>query len=410
VKGFTTKILNTELPKKDPYGSIHIPIYDNVAFEFESSKEISEAFLGRINRHVYSRISNPTVEYFEKRIKVLTDSLGVLALSSGMAAISNLILTVVGAGDNIVCTKYIFGNTYSLFSYTLKKFNIEARFVDPQNHEEIERAIDDKTRLIFLESITNPQLIVSDFEKITKIAKNKNILLVVDTTATPPPIFKAKDFGIDVEIISSTKFISAGATSIGGLIIDYGTYNWGNNPYLKEYYKKFGPYTLLSKLRNEVYRNLGACLSPHNAFLQSLGLETIHLRVEKACKNALFIANYLNYIDIIKNVRYPGLESFPDYNLAIKYFSVYQGSILTFELPTKEKCFSFMDNLKIIRKSTNINDNRSLIIHPATTIFSEYDENDRLKLGVTNTTIRLSVGIEDVEDLIEDINNSLKKI
>ncbi|KAA0257163.1 O-acetylhomoserine aminocarboxypropyltransferase/cysteine synthase [Deferribacter autotrophicus] len=410
MKGVTTKILHTKLPKNDPHGSIHMPIYGNVSFEFETSKELADAFNGRINKHIYSRISNPTVSYFEKRIKSITDGLGVLALSSGMGAIANVILTLVGAGDNIVCTKYVFGNTYSLLKYTLSKYNIETRFVDPQNYKEIEEAIDAKTRLIFLESITNPQLYVTDFERVAKIAKNYKVLLVADTTATPPPIFRAKDFGIDIEVISSTKFISGGATSVGGLIIDYGSYKWSNNPYLYDDYKKFGPYAFISKLRNEVFRNIGACLSPYNAYLQSLGLETIQLRVEKACKNALVVAEYLNGISKVKNVRYPRLKNYPDYTLAKKFFPDYQGAILTFELSSEKECFEFMDNLKIIKKSTNIHDNRTLIIHPASTIFCEYPKKERERLGVTDSMIRLSVGIEDVEDILEDLDNALKGI
>lgn len=408
--GLSTKILTASFPKTDPYGAVHMPVYDSASFEFESAEELNSAFEGRTNRHAYSRISNPTVEYFEKRIRALTGAQSVVALSSGMAAISNTALTVAEAGDNVICSKYIFGNTYSLFKNTLSRFNIATKFVDPQNLDEISSSIDANTRMIFMESITNPQLIVPDLGKISDITREKNVLFVVDTTATPPGIFEAKNFGVDIEIISSTKFISGGGTSVGGLIVDYGTYNWKNNPNLKETYRKFGNFSFVRKLRGEVYRNLGACLSPHNAYLQNLGLETLQLRINRACENTSKLAEFLSHQNGVKNLRYPGIKTFESFEIAQKMFPVNKGAILTFELPNKEACFKFINLLRIIRRSTNIHDNRTLIIHPSSTIFCEFSKNEKLELGVTDMMLRLAVGIEDTDDLINDIISALGQI
>ncbi|AEI14259.1 Cysteine synthase [Flexistipes sinusarabici DSM 4947] len=409
MKDLTTKIFNTDFPRKDPYGSIHFPVYDNVAFEFENSEELARTFAGKTDRHVYSRITNPTVAHLENRIKNLTGSLNVIATSSGMAAIANTVLALVQNGDNIVCSKYIFGNTYSLLNKTIKKFGVETRFVDPCDVDEISEKTDDKTRIIFMETITNPQMVVCDVEKISEIAGNSGAVFVMDTTATPPPVFEALEYGVDIEIISSTKYISGGATSVGGLIIDYGTFDWSQNPCLENDYRKFGPYTFTAYMKNEVHRNLGTCLSPHNAYLQNLGLETMQLRIEKSCSNAVKIAKSLLDMKRVKKVNYPGLYDGNSKDMTKKYFNGNPGSIITFELESRETCFGFMDNLNLIKKSTNIHDNRTLIIHPASTIFTEYPAKERENLGVSDSLIRLSVGIESFDDLTNDIKQALDK-
>lgn len=406
---FTTRAIHTPFLRKDPTGTLHMPVYDTVAYEFNTSEDIELAFLGKKPAHMYSRTSNPTIEHFEQKIKNVTGAFAVLAFSSGMAAISNLVLTLIASGDNFITTRHLFGNTYSLFANTFKPFDIEAKFVDLSNSQEIEQSINEKTRFIFFESITNPQLEVVDIGKIAEIAKKNNIPLIVDSTLTPPYLFKATDFGVDIEVISSTKFISGGATSLGGLIIDYGTYDWNLNNKLKELALQFGPQAFMIKLRREIFRNLGACLSPHNAYLQSLGLETIALRATQACSNCLVLANFLVTHPEIKHVNYPGLENSIYYKICKKQFR-YPGSILTFELVSKEACFRFMDKLKIIRRATNLNDNKTLILHPASTIFSEYSPEELKALHVPDTLIRLSVGIEDVEDLIEDIKQAFANI
>lgn len=407
---FITRILHNKFLKKDVHGSLHMPIYNNVAFEFDTAEDIELAFQGKKPAHMYSRISNPTIENFEQKVRVVTDALGVIALSSGMAAISNLILAVCEAGDNIITTKHLFGNTYSLFEKTLKSWGLGVKYTDLTQPGNLKHLIDSKTRAIFFETITNPQLEVVDVKALSKIAKAKGVLLIVDTTLTPPYTFDSKASVADVEVLSSTKYISGGATSVGGLIIDNGTYDWGKNSKLKADVKKYGNFALINKLRREVYRNIGACLSPQNAFLQSVGLETLPLRVDASCANTLEIAKFLQSSPKVKSVNYPGLEGSKFYEIAKKQFGVNPGSLLTFDLTSKQECFEFMNKLKLIRRSTNLNDNRTLILHPASTIFCEYDDKLRAEMNIGEAMIRLSVGIEDPVDLISDIKSALDGI
>lgn len=403
-KGFSTKVLHVKSNKKDPHGSIRFPIYDNVAFESSSAEDHEDFFKGKKQGHVYSRITNPTVEDFELKIKIVSNAFSVLALSSGMAAISNIFLTVAKSGDNIITSRHLFGNTYSLFEQTLKPWGFCAKYADLTNLSEVERLIDENTRAIYFETITNPQLEIVDITGLSNIAKKHNLLLISDTTLTPFSRFISSL--VNIEVVSSTKIISGGATSVGGLIIDYGNYNWSYNPKLAESYKAMGPFALIAKLRKEVYRNLGACLSPHNAYLQALGLETFSLRWEKACKNTLDVALFLSKHPKIKSVNYPGLSQNKYFDLATKQFGN-GGSILTFNLSSKEACFSFLNRLNVIRRATNLQDNRTLAINPSSTIFVEYDAKTKEDMGVFDELIRLSVGIEESEDIISDILQAL---
>lgn len=404
---FITRILHTKFLKEDPHGSLHMPVYDDVTFEFKTAEDLELAFSGRKPAHMYSRISNPTVEHFEQKVKTMTDAFGVIALSSGMAAISNTILAIAKTGDNIITSKHLFGNTYSLFEQTLKAWGLEIRYADLTKPLEAAGLIDKKTKAVFLETITNPQLEVVDINSLSKIARKANILLIADSTMTPPYIFSARDFGVDIEVISSTKWISGGATSIGGLIIDYGTYDWKHNDKLKGDAIKFGPFAFISRLRREVYRNIGACMSAHNAYLQSLGLETLPLRLDIACANTLKLAEFLKKTKHVQSVHYPGLKGSPFYKIAREQFAEKPGAVLTFNLGSKKECFKFLNNLKLIRRATNLQDNRSLVLHPASTIFCEYDDKLKQEMGVPETLIRLAVGIEDYRDLIADIKQAL---
>ena len=407
---FITKILHTPFLKEDPHGSLHMPVYENVAFEFKNGAEMELAFQRKKPAHMYSRISNPTVEAFEQRVRAVTDAIGVVALSSGMAAISNVFLAVARQGDNIITTKHLFGNTYSLFMKTLKEWGLETRFTDLTDVKNMEPLADEKTRAVFFETVTNPQLEVVDIKAIADWTKAKNILVVADTTLTPPYTFKSADFGVDIEVLSSTKYISGGATSVGGLIIDNGTFEWGKNPKFAQEARQFGPFTLMNRLRRQVYRNLGACLSPHNAFLQSVGLETLPLRIEASCANALKVAEFLEKHRRVKAVHYPGLKSSRYHQISRRQFGNLVGGLLTFDLASKEECFRFMNSLKLVRRATNLNDNRTLILHPASTIFCEYDDSLKREMNVRETMLRLSVGIEDTSDIIEDIQKALEGI
>ncbi|MFZ3114334.1 MAG: PLP-dependent transferase [Syntrophales bacterium] len=411
MKGFSSKAVHgAGAVKKDVHGALRTPLYENVTFEFENTRALQFAFEGRSLGHSYTRISNPTVEDFEQRIRLLTEARGVVALSSGMAAITEIILVLAEAGTNIISTKYLFGNTYSLFEHTLKPWGLEVKYVDMTKTAELEAAINEKTRAVYLESIANPQLQVPDIALISRIAAASNIPVVMDGTVTTPYLFRSRDFGVAVEVLSSTKYISGGGTTVGGLIIDNGLQDWGRCPRLQKAAQKYGPHALLAHLRREAHRNLGSCMSPHTAFQQTLGLETLALRIDRSCENALALARFLRARPEIKAVNYPGLESSPYHALAQAQFGGKFGGILTFALTDKEQCYKLSDSLALIRRATNINDNKTLILHPASTIFCEYTEEERQTLGVPSNMLRLAVGIEDVEDIIEDIKQGLETL
>ncbi len=406
-QGFSTRVIHTKYAKKDVHNALQMPIYSNAAFEFDTAEQMEDAFLGRSPDHAYSRISNPTVENFEQRIRSITGALGVTAVSSGMAAISNVFFTIAKSGDNIVTSRYLFGNTYSFLTSTLQAFGVETKFCDLTNSKEVANAIDEKTIAIFFETVTNPQLEIADIASLSKVAKEQGVLLIADSTLTPPNIFVASKFGVDIEIISSTKMITGGATSMGGLLLDYGQFDWSKFTKLSDLAQRFGPYTFNAKLRKEIFRNLGACLSPYHAYLQSLGLETLSLRFDKAASNTLLLAEYLQTEAKIAKVNYPGLKTSRFYEVGKSQFGNYPGAILTFNFNRREECFEFLNKLKLISRASNIYDNRSLIIHPASTIFGDYSPEKRTEMGVSDTLIRLSVGIEDFEDLKNDIHSAL---
>lgn len=410
MKGFTTKVLHTRYPKKDVHGSLRPPLYDSVAFEFDNASEIQQAFEGKLPAHTYSRISNPTVEDFETKMRVLTDSRGVIAVSSGMAAITNVILTLCSAGSNIVSSRHLFGNTISLFEKTLKDWGLEVRYADMSDPGSIESKIDEHTRALYLESITNPQLEVVDFSVVSGCAEKFGVPLVLDGTLTTPFLFRSRDYGVAVEVVSTTKYISGGATGVGGVIIDNGLFDWGQSPKVSPLSGQYGQFAFLAKLRREVFRNCGSCMAPHHAWLNTLGLETLALRVRQSSDNAMTIARFLAGQPEVKAVNYPGLPESKHHAAASVQFSGLFGGLVSFELEDRKQCFRFIDSLAIIRKATNLNDNKSLIIHPASTIFGEYAAEERLGMGIDENMLRLSVGIEDREDLIDDIQQGLENI
>jgi O-acetylhomoserine (thiol)-lyase len=400
---FATKALHTPFNKKDSHSALRMPIYDNAAYEGETSEFLEDAFRGNVPYHVYSRISNPTVEHFENTVKNLTGAQSVIALASGMAAISNVFLTIAQSGDNFITTSHLFGNTYSFFQSTMKSFGVEFRNGDLLNVDSLETIIDNNTKGIFFEALTNPQMEVADIRKLSALAKKHNLVIISDTTMLPLCFLDAKDLGIDIEVISSTKFISGGGTSIGGLILDHASFDWKHFTKLGEMVEKFGKLAFTAKLRKEIFKNLGACVSPHTAFLMSLGLETVQLRINESCKNAQILAEWLEKQNFVSRVNYPGLKSSPFHETSKSQFGGKFGSILTFELKNAANCFPLMDKLSIIRRATNINDNKSLIIHPFSTIYADYPVEFKLANGIPDTMMRLSVGLEDAEDLIDDL-------
>lgn len=407
MKSFATSAVHGPLPGSAGHGALRPPVYDSVSFAFASSRDIADSFAGRRPAHAYSRISNPTVEELERRVLLLAGGQGVVALSSGMAAISAVVLTLAGAGSNIVASRFLFGNTASLLTHTLAPWGLETRFVDMTDHRSVAAAMDRDTRALFLESISNPQLEVCDIPALAALARERGVPLLLDNTATTFHLCRAGELGADIEILSSSKYISGGGTSLGGLIIDHGSFAWHRSPRLASAAGQYGPFAFLMALRREVCRNLGACLSPHAASLQILGLETLALRVEKSCANAGELALFLREQPAVRAVNYPGLADHPQHGLACRQFAGRCGGILTFDLADNAACLRFLDRLRTIRLASNINDNKSLALHPASTIFAEFTPKERQAMGVRETMLRISAGIEDPGDLKEDLRQAL---
>lgn len=407
-KNLETQIIHSAYPKKDPYNSLQMPVYETNAYEFDSAEVMADAFQGKIAEHAYSRITNPTVDYFEKRIREITGAFGVTALNSGMAAISNIFLSIAYSGANIVTSPHLFGNTYSLFASTLGAFGVETRLCDLTNSAEVEKNIDENTCAVFLEIITNPQLEVADLSALSVVCKAKKVPLIADTTIVPFCAFNAGKLGVDIEIVSSTKYISGGATSLGGLILDYGKFDWSNSKRLAPTAQLFGAQAAFTaKLRKEIHRNIGAYMTPRVAQAQTLGLETLSLRFKQAASTCLELAKALQQVPQIESVNYTGLESNPFYELSKSQFGLLPGAMLTFSLGTEQACYAFLNKLKLIKRATNLFDNRSLIIHPASTIYGTFTLEQRKAMDVPENLIRMSVGLENVEDLLEDIKQAL---
>jgi O-acetylhomoserine (thiol)-lyase len=385
-----TIAINTPYVRPDVYGSLAVPIYNNVSFEFDDAQVMSDAFCNRIKAPDYARVENPTVTNFEQRVKALTGAEHVTAFSSGMAAIGNTLLAVSEQGKNIVSSHHLFGNTLALITTTLQRFGIEPRLRDLTNLEAVEAAIDENTACVFLEIVTNPQLEVADLKAISDIAHRKDVPVIADSTAIPFTETKLKELGIDIEVLSSTKYVSGGGTSLGGLVIDYGT-----QPEINK------------RVKYELLFNLGAYMTPQAAYMQTLGLETLDVRYQRQAENALKIAKELKYVDGIERVNYIGLADNPYHALAQQQFGKTAGAMLTIDLESKDACFRFLNRLKLVHRATNLFDNRTLAIHPASTIFGNFTEQQLAEMDVRQTTIRLSIGLEDKEDILADIEQAL---
>jgi len=385
-----TQAIHTAFPHDDAYGSIAMPIYHTCAYQFPDAASMTEAFSGRSGEPDYSRVMNPTVTFFEQKVKDLTGAKSVTAFNSGMAAITNIFLAVAAQGKNIVTSPHMFGNSFALITRTLKRFGVEAHITDLTDVEAVRKAVDDNTACIFLEIVTNPQLEVADLNALSEIAQSHNIPLIADTTFIPFTEFDAEKLGVDIQVVSSTKYLSGGATSLGGLIIDYGHFSKIENT-----------------IKNELLFNVGAYMTPHAAYMQALGLETLDARYRIQSANALALAQQLQNIPAIRKVGYIGLESHPYHALAQKQFGHTGGAMVTIDLVSEEACYSFINKLRLILRATNLFDNKSLAIHPYSTIFVNYSRDEKAAMDVLPTTIRLSIGLERVEDLLADIRQAL---
>lgn len=404
---FATRIIGAKFKKEDAHGAISMPIYRNAAFEYPSSEAIANAFQNKTDSHTYTRISNPTVENLELRIKAASGAENVMLVSSGMASISNTFMALAYAGSNIVTSPHLFGNTFSLFQFTLAEFGVEVRFVNTDNLSEIESAIDDNTCAFFCELITNPHMEIADLPKIAAITKAKGVPLIVDTTIVPWCGFSAKKQGVDIEVVSTTKYVSGGATSVGGAILDYGTFDWSKNKKLSKVIPTASMSAFMFKIKREIARNMGACMDSETASLQALGMESLQLRFNHMSQTAYELAQFLSDIDKVKKVGYTKLDSSPYKKISDQLFPSNPGAMITFNLATKEDCYRFMDRLKVIRRATNLFDNKTLIIHPESTIYGTFTAEMKQVMGIEDNLLRLSVGLEDIEDLKKDILQAL---
>lgn len=381
-----TKAIDTPFGRRDAYGALSMPVYHTAAYEFDTAADMADAFTGRVITPDYSRVMNPTVTYFEDKVKAVTGAHAVVAMSSGMAAISGTLLALAGAGKNIVTSRHMFGNTFSLITQSLTRFGVEARTCDLLDLAEVERRIDDNTCCLFLEIITNPQMEVADLAALAEIAHRHGVPLVADTTVIPFTEFSSHALGVDIEVVSSTKYLSGGATTLGGLVICYDTAR-----------------DFAVRMKNEMLFNFGAYMTPHVAYMQTIGFETLDARYRVQSANALELARRLRQLKAVQRIGYVGLEDNPYYQMARRQFGPTSGAMLTIDLADRDACYRFINRLQLVRRATNLFDNRTLAIHPASTIFGNFSDEERAAMDVLDTTVRLSVGLEDVDDLFADL-------
>ena len=400
-----------------------VPIYQTTSFVFEDTQEGAELFALQKAGNIYTRITNPTTSAFEERIAALEGGVGALATASGMAAITYTILALAHAGDHVVAASTIYGGTFNLLKETLPRYGITTTFVDIDNLEEVEAAIKDNTKLVLIETLGNPVINIPDIEKIAEIAHKHQIPLVADNTFATPYLINVFSHGVDIAVHSATKFIGGHGTTIGGVIVDSGKFDWaasGKFPQLVEedpsyhnisYTRDVGAAAFIVAARVQLLRDMGAALSPFNSFLLLQGLETLSLRVERHVQNAEKIVDFLVNHPKVEKVNYPKLVDSPYHALAEKYLPKGVGSIFTFHVKGGEaEARKVIDSLEIFSNLANVADAKSLVVHPATTTHAQLSDSDLEAAGVTKNQIRLSIGLENVDDLIEDLRLALEKI
>lgn len=405
----------------DETGSRAVPVYRTTSYVFKNTEHAQKLFALEEPGNIYSRIMNPTLDVFEKRVAELEGGTAAVALSSGAAAIAFSILNIAGAGDEIVAATDLYGGTYNLFSSTLPKYGIHVKFVDPKDPENFRKAITPKTKAIFAEVIGNPSLHVLDIEAVAKVAHDHRIPLIVDSTFATPYLLRPIEWGADIVVHSATKWIGGHGTAIGGVVVDAGKFDW-NNEKFPDFIKPDRSYhgirygidlpeaAFAVKLRVQLLRDFGPCLSPDNAFIFLQGLETLHVRVQRHVENAKAVAEFLQNHDAVEWVSYPGLESHPSYELAQKYLPKGPGAVVNFGIKGgREAGRNAIDNVKLWSHVANVGDAKSLIIHPASTTHQQLSAEELKDTGVTEELIRLAIGLEAVEDITADLGQAIEK-
>ena len=391
-----TKAIHFSYQKPDAYGALTMPVYHTAAYEFADADVMADAFCGRVELPDYSRITNPTVIYLEKKVQALTGASSVWAFTSGMAAITGTLMCLAASGKTIITSNHLFGNTWLLISKTLGRFGVRSKFIDLTDLQAVRAAIDSDACCIYAEIISNPHQEVVDLKAISEIAHSSGIPLVADTTMIPFTKFSSRELGVDVEVVSTTKYLSGGATTVGGMVMAYG----GQGSILESH-------TGFEEEMKDIQLNLGGYMSPHAAYMQTLGLENLDARYAVESSNTQRIAELLRTLPAVKKVNYLGLPDNPFHELAKKQFGGTFGAMLTIDLADQQSCFNFLNRLKLVKRATNLFDNRSLAIHPYSTIFGTFTAEQKRALDIFDTTIRLSIGLEDVEDIFEDFKQAL---
>ena len=415
---FETLAVSGFIDLKKQNNAVSTPIYANTAYSFDSVQHAVDLFDLKVAGDIYTRISNPSWDMVEKRLAALEGGVGALITSSGQAAVLITVLNLAEAGDEIVTTDKIYGGTFNLFAKTFKQMGINVVFVNSDKLEDYEKAITEKTKCIYTETLGNPSIKVADIEGLAKIAHKHGIPLVVDNTVPTPYLCRPIDFGADIVVHSTTKYLSGHGNAMGGAIIDSGKFDWSQNDKFKMfttpdesyhgviYNKVFGEAAFIVKARTHLMRDLGCCQSPFNAYLTQLGIETLHVRMDRHCENALKLAEYLEKHPHINFVNYPLLKSSPDYELAQKYLKKGGSSLIGFGVDGDGT--KFIEALKLFVHATNLGDVHSVITYPAGTTHRQLSEEQKIKAGITNDFMRASVGLENIDDIIEDIDNAIK--
>ena len=408
---FQTKLNHGNWSGDSQTGATNVPIYCSNAFKHGTAKELENIFAGRELGYVYSRIANPTVEAFEKRITAVEGGVSSLATSSGMSAIYLAVMTILRPNDEIISTSGIFGGTYNLFKH-LEEYHISVKILDKLDEEALRSEITDKTKVVFTETIGNPKLDILDIEAAAKVCTEKNVILMVDSTLTTPYLIRPFDYGADIIIHSTSKYLNGNSNAIGGVIIDGGSKKYGDGRFtgFKQYTKRFGKFAFIAKLRSEMAKDIGAIMSPMNSFLSLIGIETLALRMKTHCENAVKLAGFLDNHAKVTAVNYPLLKDSIYYNIAKKYYAKGAGAIITCRLGSKENAFNFIDQLRLISNLVNIGDSKTLIVHPASTICADNTLEEKIQMGVYEDLVRISVGIEECNDILEDADQALRKI
>ncbi len=406
---FNTSVLHAGKGEIEKYGATLVPVYQSSAFEQESAEGLAKIFDNKTPGYCYTRVANPTVTAFENRITKLEGGIASVAFASGMAAIFNAFVNILQSGDEIVASASLYGGVIDLFR-DLEAFGIHTEFVK-NDREAFEKAINERTRLFFAETIGNPGLDVTDIKALSELAHSHGLPLIIDNTTATPYLIRPLEHGADIVINSSSKYINGNSSAISGILTDGGRFRWSGEKYpvLAEYVK-YGPMAYVARMRAEIFQNVGACLSPQNAFLNLLGIETLGLRMERQCENAMKLASWIQEAYPQMNVNFPGLKSSPWHEIAEKELENGFGAIFTMRTGSREKAFALIDRLRLVLKVSNIGDTKTLVIHPASTISLHSTPKQREDAGVYDDLIRISVGIEDVEDLMEDFGQAINFI